>query len=355
LVIAEARFDLIRGDYLAARDGLERCIELTQSREGTPTLGWSCWIAAHAALGETLLALGLPEEARTRLRAAVASCESARIELVGSELLRALALVEAKLGDYSSAKARLAKLLERQLDLGVTGLKLGLSYEALAQIAIWQGDKVAFEEFSRLTAREYRHGAQCPLGARYESLINEALRQGFTPVVHRADTGAGDSPTRDVHSTVQAAMPQTSPPEQRSQKALELVCGASGSESGFLYLVTDERVMHAASLRTGDPPAELEQAIETYLVNDRDRSEMLTTLATGEVTNDLLDECTVQLAGTAYELVLLRHVVNDVHEVAAVAAVVKHGSPLRNPQRPQLLAAVAAQLKSDPAPRRIPA
>jgi tetratricopeptide (TPR) repeat protein len=355
LVIAEARFDLIRGDYHAARDGLERCIQLTQSAGGEPTLGWSCWIAAHAALGETLLALGLPEEARTRLRAAVASCEGANIELVGSELLRALALVEAKLGDYSSAKTRLAKLLERQLDLGVTGLKLGLSYEALAQIAIWQGDKAAFEEFSQLTAREYRHGAQCPLGTRYENLINEALRHGFTPVVQRADTGTSENPTRDVHSTVQAAMPQTSPPEQRSKKALELVCGASGSESGFLYLVTAERVMHAASLRTGDPPAELEQAIATYLVNDRDRSEMLTTLATGEITNDLLDECTVQLAGTAYELVLLRHVVNDVHEVAAVAAVVTHGSPLRSPQRPQLLAAVAAQLKSEPAPRRIPA
>ena len=99
----------------------------------------------------------------------------------------------------------------------------------------------------------------------------------------------------------------------------------------------------------------IEQAISAYLGHDRDRSEMLTTMATGELDDAALDECTVSLAGTAYELVLLRHVVNDVQEVAAVAAVVTRGSARRNPQRPKLLAAVAAQLKSEPAPRRVTA
>jgi tetratricopeptide (TPR) repeat protein len=350
LILAEARFDLIRGDYAAAREGFERCIAMTsQAGSGEPTMNRTCWIAAHAALGETLIALGQAEEARQRLIAAAATCEEAGIYLVGYDLLRALALVEAKLGEYACANVRLAELVERQKALGVTGLKLGLSYEALAQVAIWSGDRAAFDEYARLTAREYRHGAQCPLGARYESLINEALREGFAPVTGPID----DEPTTlvssrnlpsDVHSAVFAALSQTREPEQRSQKALELVCRASGSERGHLYLVNPDRVMLAASQPAAPPPPELEQAVNTYLGNERERSEMLTTMATGAITDQAPDDCTVLLEGTAYELVLLRHLRDDVEQVTAIAAVVSRGPANRSPHRPQLLAAVAAQL-----------
>jgi hypothetical protein len=148
-------------------------------------------------------------------------------------------------------------------------------------------------------------------------------------------------------------MSHSQQPEQRSQKALELVCGASGSESGYLYFVTPKAVIHAATFHGGEPPAELEQAVSRYLVRERERSEMLTTMATGPATDDALDDCTVQLAGTAYELVLLRSVTDDVEQVTAVAAVVSRGAAERDPYRPQLLAAVAAQLKNaSPAPQR---
>jgi len=355
LLIAEARFDLVRGDYAAARDGFERCIALTQGGGSEPTLSRTCWIAAHAALGETLLALGQPEEARERLFAAVTRCENAGIQLVGYDVLRVLALAEAKGGDYASANARLDALIERQKALGVTGLKLGLSYEALAQIAIWSGDKAAFAQYARLTAREYRHGAQCPLGARYESLINEALREGFTPVSDLADDEpatqvANRNQQRDVKSAVQAAMSNSRRPEQRSQTALELVCSASGSASGHLYLVGPKCVTYAATLGTAEPPPELEQAVSTYLDHERERSEMLTTMATGALTDNAVDACAVHFADTAYELVLLRCMVDDVEEVTAVVAVVSRGPATRSPYRPQLLAAVAAELKSDPAP-----
>jgi len=353
LILAEARFDLIRGDYAAAREGFERCISVTQGGSGEPTLGRTCWIAAHAALGETLLALGHVEEARERLTAAVAICEKAGVQLVGYDLARSLALVEAKLGEYACANVRLSELVERQKALGVTGLKLGLSYESLAQVAIWSGDKAGFDEYAKLTAREYRHGAQCPLGARYESLINEALREGFTLDAapnddESATIVASRNQQRDVQSAVLAALSHTRQPEQRSKKALELVCGASGSERGHLYLVKPDRVMLAASHPAGDPPPELEQAVTTYLGNERERSEMLTTMATGAFTDQGPDDCTVLLGGTAYELVLLRHMRDDVEQVTAIAAVVSRGPTNRSPHRPQLLAAVAAQLTSAP-------
>jgi hypothetical protein len=75
---------------------------------------------------------------------------------------------------------------------------------------------------------------------------------------------------------------------------------------------------------------------------------MLTTMATGAVADNPAHECTVKCADTAYELVLLRCVVDAVEKVTAVAALVSRGPASRSPNRPQLLAAVAAQLKSDP-------
>jgi hypothetical protein len=352
LIVAEARFDLIRGDYAAALSGFERCIELSKGGANRPALSRTCWLAAHAGMCETLLALGESEEARARATTAMAYCDEAGIELGAYDLVRVLALAEAKLGDYGAAHARLDGLIERQTALGVSGLKLGLSYEARAQIAIWSGDKQTFDQFARLTAREYRHGAESPLGARYESLINEALRQGFETGPALADFEpttlvASQSHFRDVQSAVQAAMSQAQQPESRSRKALELVCSASGSESGHLYWVGPQHVALAATFRTGEPPPELERAVETYLTQQRDRSEMLTTMATGALTENEFEQCTIQLAGTAYELVLLRSVADNVGQVTAVAAVVSQGAAGCSPQRPQLLAAVAAQLARD--------
>jgi len=75
--------------------------------------------------------------------------------------------------------ARLDALIAAQTALGVTGLRLGVVYEARAEVALWAGDPAAFANFASLTAREYRHGSGCPLSARYERLTNEARRRGI--------------------------------------------------------------------------------------------------------------------------------------------------------------------------------
>jgi hypothetical protein len=75
-----------------------------------------------------------------------------------------LALAECKLGDARAA-ARLDQLIARQNQLGTTGLRMGMSYEARALVAVWSADAAAFEHFAKLTAREYWHGAQTTLAA----------------------------------------------------------------------------------------------------------------------------------------------------------------------------------------------
>jgi hypothetical protein len=346
---AEAQFELIRGDYLAAESGFEECIELIHSSAGQRTLSRAVWISAHVGLCEALLALNRPEEARKRAAAVLARCQELEIEQLSFELIRVLALAEARLGYFSSAGIRLTNLIERQVELGVSGLKLGLSYEARAQTAIWSEDKHAFEHYARLTAREYRHGAHSPLGARYESLINEARRRGFSAAIDLRDFGTTSqfltSPTHihEIQSAVQAALTETDRPEDRSKKALQLVCDASGSRGGHLYLVQEpETVTLAASYLSPAPPPGLEEVVQSQLHRERDKPETLTTLATSVVT-EATTGCSVLLAGTVYELVLLRCAVGN-RQVAGVAAIVSGETKTRHPQRQQVLAAVAAQL-----------
>ena len=348
---AEAQFDLIRGDYLAAESGFEQCIELIRDSAGQRTLSRAVWVTAHCGLCETLLALNRPEEARKLANTMLARCHELDVQQLSFELIRVLALAEARLGYFSSASVRLSNLIDRQIALGVSGLRLGLSYEARAQTAIWAEDKHAFEHYARLTGREYRHGAHSPLGARYESLINEARRRGFSAAIDLRDFSSTSqfltSPTHihEIQTAVRAALTESDRPEDRSKKALQLVCDASGSRGGHLYLVqSTETLQLAASYQTPAPPPGLEEMVQTQLHRERDRStETLTTLATSVVT-EATTGYSVQLAGTVYELVLLRASVGNGAQVAAIAAVVSGEAKPKHPQRQQVYAAVAAQL-----------
>jgi tetratricopeptide (TPR) repeat protein len=165
LLVAEGSFHVVRGDLEAARGKFEQCIEQTgfDSHGNSPQL--AMWISAQAGLAECLLGLELYEEARSQASAALAICDAREIVAAAFDLVRTLALAEARLGDVRAAE-RLDNLSAAQNELGTTGLRLGLSYEARARIAVWRSDAEAFEWFAALTAREYRHGAHTALAAR---------------------------------------------------------------------------------------------------------------------------------------------------------------------------------------------
>jgi hypothetical protein len=188
---AQARFQLLRGDFAAARASFEQCIALTALDEQHHSRMLLVWVSAQAGLAESLLALDCVEQARASAQSALALCEELEIGSQANELVRALAVAEAKQADFAAASQRIERLIERQLALGASGLRLGLSYETRALIAIWQGDLAAFERYARLTAREYRYGAGSPLGTRYARLMHEARRYGVRPVEDIASVSPG--------------------------------------------------------------------------------------------------------------------------------------------------------------------
>jgi hypothetical protein len=181
LITARSLYELVRGDFAAAIGGFELAIAQTEPDAEGRSLNLQAWVQAQTGLAEALLLDEQLDACRDRASAALERCKRLEIVSVTDGLLRAWALAQAKLGHFETASSTIQSLIAQQLELGIAGLKLGLSYETCARIAIASGDEEQFDHYALLTAREYRHGAGSPLGARYDALINEARRRGFDP------------------------------------------------------------------------------------------------------------------------------------------------------------------------------
>jgi hypothetical protein len=191
--LAEAELQRLRGDFALARSIYERALGRDAASFGKQE-PW--WPMAASGYVETLVELGDFEQARAMGLAGVRFCELRDIVVQSHGISRALALAEAKLGDYDAAARRLEQVISDQRRRGVTGLQLGATYEARARIAIWASDAQGFEAFAQLAATEYRYGKNSPLGARYEQLMNEARRLAFGALPQLPDL----SSSRHEHS-----------------------------------------------------------------------------------------------------------------------------------------------------------
>jgi hypothetical protein len=249
---AEGRFELLRGDAAAAEQAFQRCFDdIGDPADGTPR-NMPAWLAAQAGMTEVLLTMERYGEAYERARAAHATARA--FEAENDDLTRMLALAEAKSGDFAGAAARLDEQIAHQRTLAVTGLRIGLSYEARAQIAIWAGDEEAFATYAVHTAREYRHGAGSPLGARYERLINEARRRGIQHSVALGMLGgAGTIDPAQSTQVVTQAFSGVRTAAELARRALSLICSARGASRGHLYLVDGERLTSRAKAKSKPP------------------------------------------------------------------------------------------------------
>ncbi|HKP56684.1 MAG TPA: serine/threonine-protein kinase [Polyangiales bacterium] len=346
LLNAEGSFQLVRGDYEAARSKFTACIELHARKQSGPTYAWAL-LAAKTGLSECLMGLGSYEDARTT--ASQALTESGTHASASFEIVRVLALAEGKLGDPQAAE-RLDALIAQQTALGTTGLLLGLSYEARARVAIWSGDAPAFERFSELTAREYRHGARTPLGARYERLMNEATRAGMRAKLTLADfqalASAGSSTlgSDELLTMVTRSMAGHRSADERTRTALQMICVAHGAREGYLFLLTQAGPNLRASHGAGTPPAELAERVQAFVTEKRRQAEDLDDMSTDALQRDPALEWTVRVDSGTYELLQLRCVIDAASMLAGVAVIEIAEGHTRNEQQAQLLQVLAASL-----------
>ncbi len=215
--LAEGEFQRLRGNLDAALAAYERCLVLAAPEPAEPWRSLRAWPNAIAGSMAVLLELGRSEEAKLRGEQALTVGRARDMRVALHPISRALALAEARLGDYPGAHARLAEVIAEQRELGVSGLNLGASYEACARIAIWAGDSAAVEEYGLLTAREYRHGLGSPLGVLYERLLDDARRAGMNELPQL--------------STLEATQVSASDDISRAQIATEVTVSWSGAEA----------------------------------------------------------------------------------------------------------------------------
>jgi hypothetical protein len=348
---AEARFDLIRGDFASAKARYDKILEEWPLGERGLSAAMPVWIPAHGGLCEALLGLNRPDEARATALTALAVCKQHEIEIYSWELQRMLALAEAKLGDFDSANVRLGRLIAEQAELGVTGLRIGLNYEARAEIALWSGDAAAFEQFARLTAREYRHGAHSPLGARYERLTHEARRRGITPRAALSDfepttmADSGMANPSDLQSAVRMALTASSDLPGRCATALRLICSSRAARGGHLFLAANDGPQLMATCDLAHPADDLSGRVRDYLTEHTGRSDEETVALDENTVADIPSDAAVATVdGHKYELLLLTCVQENEVRIAGVLAIEPGEQPRSDPRQTQLLSTIAEHL-----------
>jgi serine/threonine-protein kinase len=353
--LAEGLFQKTRGDFALAREAFERCLELCTPDPDDPYRALPAYPPAVAGYIETLIALGHPDRARTIGEQAIRSCRELDIGVSAHEIGRALALAEAKLGDGARAAQRLEAIIAEQLELGVSGLNLGASYEARARIAVWAGDEPSVDQFAHLTAREYRRGRGSPLGARYERLMDEARRIGGDSLPRLSEfdwsttSSSGVGRLASAADIVTSAFSGMETREQRAERALTVMCKEWDADAGYLYLFAEggrgeAELTHIASLGASTPP----EGLLDFL--NQDFGQGMETMQTMTVAFTSLDSsgpvsATVftDTKGTAYEPAPLFCVVDGEARHAGIAVLVR---PKRPPsaQAGMLTAAIGAHL-----------
>jgi hypothetical protein len=347
LLLGEGSFQLVRGDYEAARAKLQAGIELDLSKVNGAGVNFWTWMTLHAELSECLLAMGHTEEARATASAGLRECEARGTGISAFALIQALALAEAKLGD-SGGVERLGALIARQNALGASGLRMGLSYEARARVAIWSGDAAAFEHFSELTAREYRHGAGTSLAARYERLMNEAARAGMQAKLtledFRALASTPDSSLANTHlvTIVTRAMSGHRGASKRAHAALQMICAAYAAHVGYLFLFTATGTALRASQGSAAPPPGLAELVADYLSKQQQYVEELDEMVTAE--DDRALASALEFDGCRHELLPLRCVVEAASVLVGVAVIAPGREFERTEHQTQLLTLLAANL-----------
>lgn len=323
LTIAEAYFDLLRGDYEASKLKFAACSDKCAPDEAGESLNLSMWLAAQQGLVEVLLHFGRAEEARACARAALEQCQRRGIESASYDLISGLALAEAKLGDARGAQ-RLEAVIAEQQRRGVSGLRVGVLLEARAQVAIWMNDRAAFQRFAELTAREYRYGAGNPLAARYARLMNEAARHGWhtsagLAALENFKTGGDTSASMDGLTHLSRALSRTHSTSERTRFVLEWLCGEQGCEVGHLYFVS-ELGLTLADSRGAGPDTQLQTELDAWLANERARAEELDDMATGGLSQEQAECARVHGGHGSYELQPLHCIVDGRAKLVAVAA-----------------------------------
>ena len=191
---------------------------------------FSPYCTAVAAEVEMLVDRGQAALAKERGELVLAECRQRHLGAKHREISCSLALADAALGNHTVARERVEAAIAEQQALGARRLPWGITHEYLARLAIYAGDKPAFERARRAVAEAYGADGPSLLSRRYRRLIEEALQAGMV------DAPVGPSQAR---APGPVSLESSEAWTGTAEDALSLLCGSGRIDHGWLFLMTD--------------------------------------------------------------------------------------------------------------------
>jgi hypothetical protein len=247
--LAQAAFHRMRGDLPAAKDALELLLKLADPDHGHPPPVLRAWAQGAAEYVTVLAELGQLEQAHAFGLRVCQRCNALAITESQAHV-RALALVEAQLGQHALAADRLDRLIAQRTHLRPSMVAIDL--EARARIAIFAKQAGAAAHFTRLAIGGDAAPASPMLLARRGRLIDEAKRAGLDLEIplsgfESAVLGSELPEATISPSHVLAGIQQFIEPSARASRVLELLAHAAGASAGHLFYVQQTSLVRVAT------------------------------------------------------------------------------------------------------------
>ncbi|HKP62662.1 MAG TPA: protein kinase [Polyangiales bacterium] len=304
--LAQGYYHRLRGDLPAALAAFERTIAIYDRELADRPASELMHLAASQGCMTVLEELGQLEAARELGLALVRRCKEREITC-SVDYLRALAVIEAKLGDHESATARLDALLVRSEKLRPSFA--ALDYEARARIAILAKDATTAGHYMRLALEHgAADGATGRLGM-HGRLLDEARKQGLDleVPVSNFETNLEVQSTRKANArfddALRNALAITLEPSARARRALELLCRELNASAGQLYFARGLDLTRSASLTDPDPA--LDRFAAGYWKQRQLQATMTTVFTTPEQAAGLATGSWTSSSGKQYALLPL--------------------------------------------------
>jgi tetratricopeptide (TPR) repeat protein len=255
--LAEGHFQRLIGDLPRALAAVERCVALAEPDASEPERLTMAWPGAISLKVETLTELGRAEQAIACGERALVQCAELDIDVSAQGISRSLALAEAKAGEHERAASRMRTLIDAQKALGVEGMQLGASYEALVHIAAAARDRSAFQRFVQLALEQHHPGLGAALMTRYAGLLwntNTVAPPKTVDFMATLCVRSAGAQQCSVDAQVAEALQPAASGAERAQRALELLCSAHEVVAGKLFLCQQLGLELAASQQAGELP-----------------------------------------------------------------------------------------------------
>jgi hypothetical protein len=303
----------IRGDLPSALPQLEAALNASEAGRH------QIWAYAAGARVRVLLALGRADAARVAGDADLAKAEAAQLGYGCDYIKMPLALALAALGECEGAAVLADAVVQRFEGLGSVGIHLVLAYETRARVAIAQRETALYSHYAGLCAEQCRAANSRVLNAKYEQLKRAA---SSAEVRSHVPAASMDALTMLTGSQLTSVLVGCNLPNDRAQRALELLTRRAGVQESYLYLLGPHGPSLVAQIGGAEPPRGLAGFVDEYL--DAELQDDLTTRSQEAETSEDLGVFH-DAEGDSHYPILLSHQSETGNVVTGLAIAVTRG------------------------------